>query len=47
MLEDQRQKQVTTMKSVLERDRENEVQHLMDSHETDMDKLRNGKRTRH
>ena len=44
MLEEQRQRQVTTMKSVLERDRENEVQHLMDNHDSDMEKLRNGKR---
>lgn len=45
MLEEQRQRQVTTMKSVLERDRANEVQHLMDSHDDDMEKLRKGKKS--
>lgn len=42
ILEEQRQRQVTTMKSVLERDRASEVQHLMDNHDNDMESLRKG-----
>ena len=41
-LDSQRQRQVTTVKSVLERERSRDLTELEESHQTDMEELRDG-----